>query len=182
MSERTQRSPRFRLYIAVSVDGFIATPHGGVAWLEPFPAEDVGYQQFFASIGTLVMGRATYDRALGFGTWPYEGKRTIVLTSRPIEAPPPGVEAWRGDITALTADLRAAGGGDVWLVGGGRAARPFLDRDLVDRLELYVIPVLLGDGIPLFERSRHQARLQLEEATPYPNGIVALTYARAEDA
>jgi dihydrofolate reductase len=169
-------SPLVRLYIAVSLDGFIATPNGGVEWLEPYPAQDFGFAKFLESIGTIVMGRATYDQALGFGPWAYEGKRTIVLTSRPLDDPPPGVEARDGDVTSLTADLKASSAGDIWLLGGAKSAGPFLEGGLVDRLELFVIPVLLGEGIALFDGANRRTQLQLESATPYPRGVVQLVY------
>ena len=88
---------RIRLYIATSLDGYIATPDGDVAWLEPFHAGDYGYDDFLKGIGTLVMGRTTFDQVLGFGAWPYAGKRAIVLTSRPVETPPEGAEVRNAD-------------------------------------------------------------------------------------
>jgi dihydrofolate reductase len=123
------------------------------------------------SIGTVVMGRATYDQAIGFeGPWPNAGKRTIVLTSRPIESPPPGVERWTGGVAALVEHLRATSTKDVWICGGARTARAFLDLDAVDQIELFVIPVLLGDGLPLFERSTQQSSLTLQSRRSFDNG------------
>lgn len=170
------QSPLIRLYIAASVDGFIATPDGGVGWLDPFQSDDLGYGQFLAEIGTVVMGRKTYDQLLGFGGgWPYQGKRTVVLTTRPLEPVAPDIEAWSGAIDGLVAGL-GQGEGDVWLVGGAKAARPFFDGGFVDRIELSVIPVLLGEGIPLFERSSHAQSLRLRETKTFPNGIAQLIY------
>jgi dihydrofolate reductase len=132
--------PLFRLYLAASVDGFIATPDGGVDWLEPYPAEDFGFDAFLPTIGTIVMGRTTYEQALRLGPWSFEGKHTIVLTSRPIDEPPAGVERWDGDVTALA---------------------------------------LLGDGIPLFERSDRSVALRLEEVKAHRKGVVQVVYAMA---
>ena len=151
-----------------------------MGWLDPYNSPEFGFAAFSESIGTVIMGRATYDQTLGFGVpWPNAGKRTIVFTSRPLGPGPvpEGVERWAGrDPRALAADLRAAGGKDVWICGGAKVVRQFLDLDLIDRIELFVIPVLLGDGLPLFERSGHDSRLRLEHAKPYSNGVVELVY------
>src|SRR5260370_8702 len=86
---------RFAVFIAVSLDGFIARPDGSLDWLEPFPNEDNGYEAFFAGVDALVIGRGTYDTVLGFRVWPYRGKRVIVCTSRPA-SPAHGEELWSG--------------------------------------------------------------------------------------
>ena len=95
--------PQFLVYIATSLDGFIATPDGGIGWLDAYPGEDYGYAEFVATIGTIVIGRATYDQVKGFGGWPYSGKRVIVLSSRALDAPPTGAEAYADDIAKLAA-------------------------------------------------------------------------------
>ncbi|MEX0730452.1 MAG: dihydrofolate reductase family protein [Aquisalimonadaceae bacterium] len=170
-------APICRLYIAISVDGYIATPDGGVDWLEPYHHLDTGIQDFMDKIGTVVMGRNTYEQVLQLGDWPYAGKHAVVLTSR-VLAPPAGheVQAWSGDPRQLLSTLRKRGDGDVWLMGGAMVVRQWLDLDLVDRLELYVIPVLLGDGIRLFRRSDHRHALELQAATTWPGGITGLHY------
>ena len=168
---------RFRLYIAVSLDGFIADTAGGVEWLHPYESQDVGFTAFLAEVGTIVTGRRTYDQARGFPNWPYQGKRVIVLTHRPLDsAPPSGVEAYLGEIETLAAQLKRESEGDVWLLGGAVVAREFLDRGLVDRIELYVIPVLLGDGVRLFTPGDQSRTLAFSEARSYANGIVGLIY------
>jgi dihydrofolate reductase len=170
-------SSLLRLYIAASLDGFIATSDGGVGWLDDYNSPELGYDAFMKSVGTVVMGRATFDQALGFGgPWPYAGKRTVVLTSRPIASPPPGVERWSGDVAELADQLRTKSKKDVWICGGARTVRAFLDADQVDRIELYVIPVLLGDGLPLFERSPHPSSLRLERTRSFENGVVEMVY------
>ena len=166
---------RLRLYLAISLDGFIASSDGGVAWLEKFPAEAFGFDEFLATIGTIVMGRAAYEQALGLVPWAYAGKRTIVMTSTPLDAPRPGVEAWRGEVANLAASLKRSSGGDVWLFGGAKSLQAFLARGLVDRIELFVIPTLLGTGIRLFENSA-PVDLRLLEAKPRALGVVELLY------
>lgn len=175
---RAVKRPLFRLYLAVSVDGFIGPPDGSVDWLATYPAEEFGFPAFLETIGTIVMGRTSYDQTLQLGPWPFAGKQTIVLTSRPLDGPPPGVERWNGDVGLLATKLRTSPKGDIWLYGGARSVRPFLDLNLVDRLELFVIPVLLGDGIPLFERSTKRVPLELETAEPRTKGVLELVYTR----
>ena len=169
--------PRVRLYVAASLDGFIADASGGVGWLRPYETQDVGFDAFLAEIGVIVSGRRTYDQTQGFETWPYPGKRMVVLTHRPLESnPPPGVEAFSGDIGALMDTLKRQSQGDIWLLGGAMVAHDFLERGLVDRIELYIVPVLLGEGIRLFAPIDRMRTLAFSEARSFPNGIVGLFY------
>jgi dihydrofolate reductase len=168
--------PRVRYYLAASLDGFIGTPDGDVSWLEPYPPESLGFSEFLAGIGTIVMGRASYEQVLDFGPWPYGDKRTVVLTSRPLRPAVAQVEAWSGDVDALIAEARGRGKGDVWILGGARAARLFLDAGLIDRLEVLVVPVLLGQGIPMFGGPPQRLDLGLVSATPRKLGVVELVY------
>ena len=128
-------------YIAASLDGFIAAEDGSVAWLEAFQATDYGYADFFAGIGTLVMGRSTYDQVLRFGPWPYAGRRCLVLSRRGIAHPPEGVEAWKGDLAALAAHLREASE-RVWVVGGGKLIAGLLAEGAITELDLFTMPVV----------------------------------------
>lgn len=170
-------APRLRVYIAASVDGFIADPKGGVDWLDPFSTEDFGYAAFFRSIRAVVMGRRSFDQVMGFGEWPYAGKPCVVLSHRP---PPPGVPEgvmFRAARPAdVAAELRTRVGGDVWVMGGAETIAGFLEAGCVDTLELFLIPVLLGDGIPLFPRRAALRPLTLRGTKPYAAGVVRLTY------
>jgi dihydrofolate reductase len=163
-------------YIATSLDGFIATTDGSVAWLEAFQATDYGYAEFASGIGTLVMGRATYDQVLAFGAWPYAGKTCLVLSRRGIANPPAGVEAWKGDAASLAAHL-ATLEERVWVVGGGKLIAGLLAEGAITELDLFVMPVLLGRGIPLFAGGHPPAlKLGLMETRAWPNGVVRLRY------
>jgi dihydrofolate reductase len=165
-------------YAAVSADGFIATRDGGVEWLEPFQSSELGYQAFLATVTAVVMGRATYDQSLTFGPWPYPGRRGLVVSRHPITGLPEGVTAVQPDeLHAALGTLRQQTSGVLWIVGGGRAARACLDWGWIDELELYVVPRLLGDGIPLFERRDGLVRLRLLETRAYGNGIVMVRHA-----
>jgi dihydrofolate reductase len=165
-------------YAAISLDGFIATLDGGVAWLDPFNSPDLGYEPFLAKVGAVVLGRATYEQALTFGPWPYPGRRGLVVTSRPVSALPPDVRAVTlAELPAALRALRASVAGDTWIVGGGQTASACLDAGLIDELELYLVPRLLGDGIPLL--ARQPAALTLRVARAFPSGVVMLRYAVA---
>jgi dihydrofolate reductase len=159
-------------YAAVSADGFIADASGGVAWLDPYNSPELGYEAFLAGVRAVVLGRATYEQALTFGPWPYPGRAGLVVTSRPIANLPDGVRA------VTPAELPAAMPrvpGDTWIVGGGRTARRCLDAGLVDELELYTIPCVLGAGIPLLAPGPMLA-LTLAETRRFTSGIVMLRY------
>ena len=118
---------RVVLYVAVSLDGFIAETDGGVGFLDAVEGAESDYEEFLAGVGSLVMGRRTYDQVLGWG-WPYEGMPTAVVTGRPLaDDAPAGVYANDGrDLSALVDDLAARAEGAIWLVGGGEVAGAFL--------------------------------------------------------
>jgi dihydrofolate reductase len=168
--------PRLRLYIAASLDGFIATMDGGVGRLDPFQGDDFGYDAFFATIGTVVLGRTTYEQVRRFGEWPYAGKRGIVLSSQPLGDLPAGVDQRHAPDDDLVSELKRQSPGDVWIVGGARTIGAFFDLDAVGGIELFVMPVLLGSGLPLFGSSRSAMPLRLKETRPYPSGVVKLVY------
>ena len=169
--------PRFSVFIATSLDGYIAARDGSLAFLDAVqrPGEDYGFARFFASVDTLVMGRRTYDTALGFDAWPYAGKRCIVLTHA---APPSrhGEEFTEGDPATLATRLGAEGARHVY-VDGGAVISAFLAARLIDDLTISVIPVLLGDGVPLFARGGPEQRLVLTSSRGYESGLVQLQYA-----
>ena len=140
-------------YIASSLDGFIATADENLDWLIQQPDLDLGeydYRHFISRIRTVVMGRATYDWIERFpGAWDYDGKRVIVVTSRPIDNPKGALET-RSDVPALIEELRALDDGDVWMLGGGKLQMEFMQQGALDEIEIYVISEIIGGGIPLF--------------------------------
>jgi dihydrofolate reductase len=169
------------LYLACSLDGFIAAPDGSVGWLEAFSrdGEDYGYAGFLAGVGALVMGSRTYEQVLGFGEWPYADLPCFVATSRTLSAPTRADIRFRSgdDLEALAAEARtAAGDRAVWLVGGAALARSMLDAGLVDTLDLALMPVLLGDGVPLFVSGLQPHGLVLRESRTHADGVVQLRY------
>lgn len=168
--------PRFRIYIAASIDGYIATSDGRVDWLQRYASDDFGYREFAAGISTIIMGRATFEQTLGFGPWPYQGKRTLVLSTRPYVEGPSEVEQVRGNLDGMIQALRQDGDGDIWIHGGARTIGEFMRREAVDLIELFVVPVILGSGIHLADHWPEAARLGLKETHPYEGGVVKLTY------
>ena len=163
--------------MAASVDGYIADADGGVGWLDPFNAVDFGYERFISGIRTIVMGRKTYDQVRAFGPdWVYAGKRALIVTSMPIVDPPPDATPWTDGIDALVRHLRALDDGDVWVVGGSQLQSALFDSDAIDRLELFVIPVLLGNGVPLFSPLERFKALSLAASEPFDMGVVRLDY------
>lgn len=165
------------VFIAVSLDGFIARTDGSVDWLSlvEAPDEDYGYQRFFDSIDTLVIGRSTYQLALGFEPWPYQGKRCVVLTHKQSSARH-AEEFFAGDVCALATRLAAEGAQRVY-VDGGAVIQQFLAAGLLSELTLSVIPLLLGAGIPLFGSSTaRDLKLELLAAQSFPSGLVQLRY------
>jgi dihydrofolate reductase len=180
MNESAQPArARCSVYIAVSLDGYIARKDDSLDWLEVVQAEgeDYGYKEFMASVDALVIGRRTYDKVLEFDRWPYDGKRCVVLTHRAIEVGH-GEERFDGDQAELLRRLGAEGVRRVYLDGGG-AIRSFLARDLVDDLTLSFIPLLLGDGMPLFGSGGMERLLELEESRAFPSGLVQVRYRRS---
>lgn len=178
--------PEVILYIASSLDGYIARPDGAVDWLDEIaapegaPEEDYGYEQFFAGIGAVLMGRITYEQVLTFDVaYPYPGTAGYVFSSTRAGQRDENVEFVDGaNIPQFIARLKAASDKHIWLIGGGLLIREFLKLDLVDRIIVTVMPVILGEGIPLFPPPTPQIRLELVESLSFSSGMVQLTYRR----
>ncbi|GAB2960880.1 dihydrofolate reductase family protein [Hymenobacter coalescens] len=166
------------LYIAASLDGYIAEEDGGVRFLKPFEAsgQDYGYREFVGSLQAVVTGSKTYEQVLGFGLpeWPYAGLDTYVCTRRELPTTvDPRIRLWPGSVTELVQQLPE---GRTWLMGGGQLIDSFNAAGLIDRLMLAVMPVFLGHGIKLLTPPPPQ-KLMLEKVTRYPDGVLMLDYA-----
>jgi dihydrofolate reductase len=168
------------VYIATSLDGFIARQDGSIDWLTNIPnpsGEDYGYQHFIDSIDVIVMGRNTFETALSFGEWPYT-KRVIVLSTRTIEIPdrlPKNVSVQNASPSILLESLSADGATHLY-VDGGKTIQRFLAAGLVDELTITRIPILLGDGLPLFGSIEHDIHLQHLETKAFANDFVQSKY------
>jgi len=172
--------PKVILYIASSLDGYIAQPDGDISWLDDFQLadEDYGYGGLLTRTGALVMGANTYRQVLGFGKWPYAGTTVYVMTHRGITAPADAqIETYAGEPKGLLEQIKARTDKDVWLVGGAQVNRAFLAAHLIDEYIISIMPVMLGDGIALFPGVTIEPQnVNLIEVKSYPNGVVQLHY------
>jgi dihydrofolate reductase len=167
------------VFIATSLDGFIAREDGAIDWLTAAGnGEDYGYADFIATVDALVMGRNTYELVLTFGGWPYEGTPVVVLSSRALDIP----DRLAGRVEHMHAPPRevvrrlADRGASHLYVDGGRTIQAFLADGLIRRLTLTRIPVLLGRGIPLFGPLPGDVHLDHLETRTWPNGFVQSAY------
>lgn len=171
--------PIVSVYIATSIDGYIARDDGGLDWLEGVQdagGDDYGYADFMATIDAVVLGRETYDAVRTFDTWPFAGRRVIVLTNR-VLTPVFGEESYAGALAPLMTRLGEQGVQRVYL-DGGATIRQGLDEGLVDDMTISLVPALLGAGRPLFTRGLPGSQWKLTGAEGYPTGLVQLRYQR----
>jgi dihydrofolate reductase len=161
------------LYIATSIDSYIARLDGSVDW---FPTlEDNSYANFYDSVDALVMGSTTYEQVLGFGDWVYPDKFSCVLTSRNLSTERSDVLFVKGGTEEVIHDVHQKGYGRVWLVGGGKVVSLFMQQGLVDEYIITVIPIILGAGISLFQ-SAPELKLDLIGMQSFSSGLVELHY------
>ena len=165
------------LALGISIDGYIARRDGSFDFL--FMPKDFSMADFFASIDTGIMGRKTYDVSKAVGEGGFGPKLKTYVLSRTL---PPGEREGKiflNNSPALLVDeIRRHKGKDIWLMGGGEVARDFLQADLVDELHLGVIPVLLGEGLPLFPSGFPQRNFKLMENKSFSQGLISLKYRR----
>jgi dihydrofolate reductase len=166
------------VFIATSLDGYIARPDGSLDWLPGDGVEEHGYTEFIASVDALVIGRKTFETVLTFGEWAYGTKPVIVLTSRPgdVIAPPGAIcEAMDASPSEIVSRLSSRGIEHIY-VDGGITIQRFLAAGLIQRVIITRIPVLLGSGIPLFGHLSHDIRLAHVTTQVYPSGLVQSEY------
>lgn len=165
------------VFIATSLDGFIARANGDLDWLPPGGGEPHGYDEFIATVDALVIGRKTFETVLAFDTWPYGDKPVVVLSTNPLPPAPPGalVERMSGDPPDILARLAARGIRHVY-VDGGITIQRFLQAGLIQRLIITRIPILLGEGIPLFGPLTRDIVLSHVATYQYASGLVQSEY------
>lgn len=175
-------SCRFRVYIATSLDGFIARTDGSMDWLmeyqPPSPDEDYGYADFMRETDTIVIGRRTYELALTFAEWPYKGKNVLVLTTRSLRVPKQldrGVSLTSDSPDEIRAKLERAGSRNVY-VDGGQTIQSFIKAGLIQEITITRVPILLGQGLPLFGKTDADVKLEHVRTRSYANGFVQSTY------
>jgi len=166
------------VFVGASVDGFIARPNGELDWLPADGGEPHGYDEFMESVDALVIGRKTFETVLAFDAWPYGQKRVVVLSSRPIDfSAVRDAVVERMDATPEEIVTRLAARGFHHLyVDGGITIQGFLRAGLVDRLIVTRVPVLIGEGIPLFGSLPRDIRLVHVATRHYPSGLVQSEY------
>jgi dihydrofolate reductase len=164
-------------FVGTSVDGFIARKNHALDFLPVDGGEAHGYEEFISTVDCLVIGRKTFDVVLAFPEWPYGTKRVVVLTTRPVDfAKVSGVvEQMAGEPEEIAAKLAARGVKHVYLDGGETIQR-FLCAGLVDRLTITRVPVLIGEGIPLFGPLTHDVKLRHIATQTYKSGFVKSEY------
>jgi dihydrofolate reductase len=176
------RKRKLIAYLATSADGFIARRDGGIDWLDrPRPRGNYGMADFFRSIDTVLWGRKTYEVALGFtgGKGVGYGMRAknYVFSRRPPKKHPSDVEFVREPLPKFISRLRKTPGKDVWIMGGAGLWGSLIDAGGIDELVIHVVPVLIGDGIPLLAPRRRLVRLRLLSAKRFSDGVVRHHYA-----
>ena len=181
MSHPMHDRRRIIVHIATSADGYIARPDGDLDWLtsRPAPKGFYGIEAFMRSVDTMLIGRKTYEVSLTLGgAFDAKHGRHIVFSRHP---PPPdapsGVEFTSEAIGPFVKRLREQPGKDIWLMGGGDLIASFLDAGAIDELVVSVVPVFIGDGIPLIARRHRQVALELLDVERFPDGLVQLRYA-----
>ena len=177
------------VYIATSLDGFIARRDGSIDWLNEahslVPAgEDCGFQAFMDSVDTLIMGRKTFEQVLSFGQWPYGNTPVVVLSHHPVSIPShlrDAVSASAESPRVLLDRLGRDGVAHVY-VDGGRTIQGFLAEGLIDEITTTTIPVALGDGLPLFGPMSHDLKFTHVNTKTYDFGFVQTTYRITKEA
>lgn len=170
--------------LATSADGFIARPDGDIEWLTRRAPLDYGLGEFSKTIDTILIGRKTYDWALD-----YQRKtgskdsvfdknvKNYIFSHTPPKEVAPGVEFVSEPVKPFAQRLRATPGKNIWMMGGGELIASFLDAGEIDEFDLHVVPVFIGEGIPLIAPRHRDISLRLLVASNYPDGVVRLHYA-----
>lgn len=172
------------VYIATSADGYIARPDGDVEWLNRRPDDiDYGMKEFYGTIDTILWGRKTYDWLLDYHKKQNKTEGlfdtnldNFVFSRKPPERPAQGVTFASEPVETFARRLRATPGKNIWMMGGAGLIASFLDAGEIDELDIHVIPVLIGEGIPLVAPRHRDIPLRLRSSTAYPDGVVRLQY------
>jgi dihydrofolate reductase len=177
------RTSTITLHVVSSLDGFIAKKDNSVSWMDSCGAvyekgvSEGDVDDAVISIDCFVLGSRTYEHALQLG-WPYGDTPTFVITSRELPSTRKSVEFYSGDLEKLVDEILAPRYRNIWLVGGAMLCQSFLRLNLVDEIRLAIVPVLLGDGLRLFDNSGFESRWQLKDVIAYKTGMIELMYWR----
>ena len=164
---------KVQVYVATSLDGYIARKDGSIDWL-PQPS-DSSYGTFYTSVDTVIMGKTTYDQVLTFGDYPYKDKKSFVFTRTQDSNNDDKNVEFLSDVEKFVKDCFPGAGKNIWLVGGAKIIESFLNQGAIDEIILTIIPIILGDGISLFQNSTNEKKLELVKTEKYDQ-IVDLHY------
>ena len=173
------------LYIAMSIDGYIARKNGDIDWLEgdgSDPTSDFGYNEFYENIDTVIIGKTTYNQVineLSVDVWPYEGKESFVFTSENIEDNK-NVKFINEDICEFIKALKEKEGKDIWIVGGAELISYLTKENLIDEYIISIMPTVIGEGISLFKEGTTELKLKLKDTKVY-NGVVMTHYVKMKN-
>ncbi|MFC2007006.1 dihydrofolate reductase family protein [Chloroflexota bacterium] len=173
------------VYVAASLDGFIATNNGGLEWLDEIPnpeQSDYGYAEFMTGIDAIVMGRKTFEKVLSFGSWQYDVPVFVISNSVRTIPKELGekVEIVNGELRQLVSTLGERGYENLY-IDGGKTIQSFLEEALIDEIIITRVPILLGDGIPLFGKLAQQQRFTHNDSEIFNNGLVKSYYIKLKD-
>ena len=160
------------LYVASSLDGYIARENGDVDWLPENTSS--GYDEFYKTIDTVIMGKKTYDQVLTFGDYPYRGKTSFVFSRNDTLTKDENVE-FVSNVEKFTRKLILSSEKNIWLVGGSELISTFLNHNFVHEIIVSIVPMILGKGIPLFKNINEETKLELIKTTEYEE-LVELQY------
>lgn len=177
---------KIKLYIAASIDGYIARENHSLDWLTEFPNPDnldYGYDDFYNGIDIVVIGRKTYEEILGFGVdWPYSDCTSYIVTSKNDYTPKTKNTQILNEINENTINkLKSKSNKNIWIVGGGILITSFLNLNAIDEMTLSVIPIILGKGIKLFPGKTRETKFEMIKTDAFKTGIVNITYQKKSD-
>jgi dihydrofolate reductase len=167
---------KVKLYIATSLDSYIAGPNGEIDWL--FTEGEFGFEAFMETVDATLMGNETYKLIETFGDFPYKAQTNYVFTRNPNATEAPYVKFVSDDIITFVESLKQQEGKDIFLVGGGQINAILLEAGLIDELQVFVHPIILGKGIPMFQPMEKPHPWQLVETKTFERGLVELHYVK----
>lgn len=171
---------KVKLFIAMSLDGFIARPDGDLDWLHELSDEgstDGGYIDFYKTIGITLMGNKTYQEVLLYGEeFPYQKTVNYVFSRNPSVIDSEFIKFVSTDAIEFTRKLKEEAGGDIWLIGGGELITQFLNHNLIDEISLFIAPVILGEGISLFGHVNQESYWHASDTKLLNSGLVKIVY------
>ena len=172
---------KVKLFVASSLDCYIAREDGGIDWL--YTDADYGYEKFYDSIDTIIMGRKSYEQSLTFDVYPYKGKKVYVFTRKKVRRKnnEQDCEYIDTNIQDFVTNLTQLIGKDIWLLGGGEIVSVLLNAGLVDEIILSIHPIILGTGIPLLRNIQKEVNLKLENSMSFERGLTQLCYKVLKD-